>query len=228
MIPDAAVHSPIPGNSTARKTGLVLVAATVLEIAAMAHHPSVAAHDVGHAIEEIARLSDLSGWVHGVLIALMLGIFYGLVEFSRRRGIVLPWVRAGLIAYAVGVLAMIGAAMMSGFAIGQVASFAAHLADPDLHASAQLLNFCVVLNQMCANLGAIMMSLGIVFWSIDLLRGPRLAWLVGIFGLLIGLVPAAALVLGVLHLDVHGMTGVVLLQSVWNIGIGVLLARGIV
>jgi hypothetical protein len=219
---------PILNNLAAPKAGILLVAATVLEIAAMAHHPSVHSPDIAEAIEEIVRLASLSAWVHGVLIALMLGIFYILTEFSRRRGIERPWVRAGLIAYAVGVLSMIGAALMSGFVIGHVAAATAHLPDADLRTSAQLLNFCSVLNQTFANLGAILMSLGIVFWSIDLLRTRPLPRFLGMFGLLVGIVPALALVFGGLHLNVLGMTQVVVLQALWNVGIGVLLVRGTV
>jgi hypothetical protein len=58
------------------------------------------------------------------------------------------------------------------------------------------------------------------------LRSPQLPRLLGTLGLLIGLLQAAALAMGVLHLDVHGMTQVVLLQSVWNVGVGLLLIRG--
>jgi hypothetical protein len=137
-------------------------------------------------------------------------------------------VRAGLIAYIVGVLAMIGAAMMSGFVITQIASLTPHATDPDRRISGHLLILCSVLNQTFASLGVLLMSVGIVFWSLDLLRGPRLARLVAMFGLLVGLLPAATLALGALHLSVPGMTQVVLLQSVWNIGIGLLLIRGIV
>jgi hypothetical protein len=36
---------------------------------------------------------------------------------------------------------------------------------------------------------------------------------------------AFAIVVGVLHLDVHGMTAVLLLQSVWTIALGALLLR---
>lgn len=228
MSANAPADTPILNNLAAPKIGILLVVATLLEIAAMARHPSVHSPDIAHAIEEILRLASLSAWVHGVLIALMLGIFYILAEFSRRRGIDRPWVRAALIAYAVGVLSMIGAALMSGFVIGRVAAATAHLADADLRTSAQLLNFCSVLNQTFANLGAILMSFGIVFWSIDLLRTRPLPRLLGLFGLLVGMVPALALVLGGLHLDVMGMTQVVVLQALWNVGIGVLLVRGAV
>lgn len=53
-------------------------------------------------------------------------------------------------------------------------------------------------------------------WSIDRLRSPRLARLLGLLGLLIGVLPAAALAAGALRLDVPGMIEVALLQSVWN------------
>ncbi len=118
--------------------------------------------------------------------------------------------------------------MMSGFVITQVASLTPHSTEADLQSSAQLLILCRVLNQTFASLGVVLMSAGIVLWTIDLLRSRQLARLLGVFGLLIGLLPAAALAFGTLRLDVPGMTQVVLLQSVWNIGVGVLLIRGIV
>jgi hypothetical protein len=228
MSASAPADTRMLNNLAAPKAGILLVVATLLEIAAMAHHPSVHTQDIAQAIEAILRLASLSAWVHGVLIALMLGIFYVLAEFSRRRGIERPWVRAGLIAYAIGVLSMIGAASMSGFVIGHVAAAAPHVADADLRTTAQLLNFCSVLNQTFANLGAILMSLGIVFWSVDLLRTRPLPRLLGLFGLLVGIVPAVALIFGGLHLNVIGMTQVVVLQALWNVGIGVLLVRGAV
>jgi hypothetical protein len=228
MFPKDPSEAPILDNVAARNAGILLIAATVLEVAAMAHHPTVTSSNILQAIEQIARMSDLSGWVHGLLIGLMLAVLYVFTEFGRRRGIALPLVRAGLIAYTIGVLAMMGAAMMSGFVITQVASLTPHATEADLQSSAQLLILCRVLNQTFASLGVVLMSAGIVLWSIDLLRSRQLARLLGVFGLLIGLLPAAALAFGALRLDVPGMTQVVLLQSVWNIGVGVLLIRGIV
>ena len=228
MFPKDPSEAPILNNVAARNAGILLIAATVLEVAAMAHHPTVTSSNILQAIEQIARMSDLSGWVHGLLIGLMLTVLYVFTEFGQRRGIALPLVRAGLIAYTIGVLAMMSAAMMSGFVITQVASLTPHATEADLQSSAQLLILCRVLNQTFASLGVVLMSAGIVLWSIDLLRSRQLARLLGVFGLLIGLLPAAALAFGALRLDVPGMTQVVLLQSVWNIGVGVLLIRGIV
>jgi hypothetical protein len=228
MFPRAPSEAPAPNNVAARGAGILLIAATILEIAAIAHHPSVASPNIAQAIEQIARMSGLSGWVHGLLIGLLLAVLYVFTEFSWRRGIAFPLVRFGLIAYLIGVLAMICAAMMSGFVTTKIASLAPHATEADLQYSGLLLILCSVLNQTFANLGVVLMSVGIVLWSIDLLRSPKLARLIGILGLLIGLLPAAALAYGVLRLDVPGMTQVVLLQSIWNIGVGVLFIRGIV
>jgi hypothetical protein len=226
MFPRAS--SEAPNHVAARGTGILLVAATLLEIAAMAHHPSVTSPDVAQAIEQIARMSAVSGWVHGLLIGLLLAVLYVFTEFSWRRGMAFPLVRFGLIAYLIGVLAMIGAAMMSGFVITKVAALAPHATAAELQSSGLLLILCSVLNQTFANLGVVLMSAGVVLWSIDLLRSPGLVRLLGILGLLIGVLPAAALAAGALRLDVPGMTLVALLQSVWNLGVGVLLIRGIV
>jgi hypothetical protein len=228
MSPKVPGEPPVVNNVTARNAGILLVAVTVLAVAAMTRHPSVTSSDITQVIEQIARMSGLSAWVHGVMIGVLLVLLYVFTEFAWRRGITLPLVRTGLIAYFVGVLAMMSAAMVSGFVITQTASLTSHANDADLRILGQLLILCGVLNQTFASLGVLLMSAGIVFWSLDLWRGPRLARLLGMFGLLVGLLPPAALAFGALHLNVPGMTQVVLLQLVWNIGIGVLLIRGIV
>ncbi len=211
----------------ARTIGIVLIAATLLQILAMAHHPSVASHNISEVLGQIASVAATAAWVHAALIGLLLVVLFVYAEYSRRRGMERPLVCAGLIAYGAGIAAMIVAAMMSGFVIARVAAAAPHTGAADLLVSAQLLNFTSTLNQVFANTGAILMSVGIVAWSVDLLLAPTLARPLAILGLSVGLVPAAALAMGFLHLDVQGMTWVVLLQAVWNIGVGVVLIRGV-
>jgi hypothetical protein len=208
--------------------GALLLAASVLEIFGMAHHPTVHTHDVAVAVQQIADLSSLSAWVHGVLLALMLIIVFGFSEFVLRRGITRPAIRAGIIAYGAGVLVMIGAAMTSGFIITGLMSLTPHVTAGDLQINAQLLMLCRVLNQSCANFGVVAMSAGIALWSIDLLREAGVRRALGILGLVISVLPASALILGLIHLDVPGMTHVLLLQAVWNCAIGVALLRKVI
>jgi hypothetical protein len=58
-----------PGE--ARIAGSVLVAATLLSILMMAHHPSASTHDPAVLAADIASTATLSRVVHGVLIELI-------------------------------------------------------------------------------------------------------------------------------------------------------------
>ena len=189
----------------------------------MLHHPAVHTSDISQAVEQIARFSTLSAIVHGVLITLMLLIVYAFVDFALRRGLFRPLIRAGGIAYGCGVLVMVGAALVSGFISTGVSALLPHATAVDLQINLQILLLCRVLNQSCANFAVVAMSAGIVCWSLDLCRNSGSLRAVGVFGCLVGLVPALALLFGELRLDVHGMTEVVVAQSAWNIAVALLM-----
>jgi len=114
---------------------------------------------------------------------------------------------------------------VSGFITPRIALAVPALAPADPALIAQLATFATLFNQAFARCAAVLTSAGIALWSLDLLRGSVGARAVGVFGFLTGLGCATALVVGVLRLDVHGMTAVVVLQSAWMIGVGVLLLR---
>jgi hypothetical protein len=164
--------------------------------------------------------------VHGSLIALMLMGYWALTEFALQRGVERPLVRAGLVFYGAGVMAMIGAAAVAGFMTAKAPALAARSADTDLHLAALLINFTGLMNETMANLGMVAMSAGILAWSIGLLHSAGWPRAVGIIGVLVGVGPAVALIAGGLNLNVVGMMLVILGQAVWNVGIGVLLIRG--
>jgi hypothetical protein len=205
--------------------GTILLVASILEVLGMLHHPSVNTSDISHAVDQIARFANLSAVVHAVLIALMLLIAYGFVDFVVRRGFNRALIRAGAISYAAGVMFMTAAALVSGFMVSNVNSLVPHVTAVDLQIEFQLLMLCRVLNQACANFAVVAMSTGIVCWSLDLCGDSGLHRGVGVFGCLVGLLPALALVSGNVHLDVHGMTTVVVVQAAWNIAIAVLMMR---
>jgi len=223
-----ATHAPrtVPGapNGIA-VSGLVLLVATLLEVVAMAHHPTVATVDIAHAVRGIGDLSPLSGVVHGVLMALMLLSFFCLSTFAMRRGSTRALVRAGAIAYGSGTLVMFGAALVSGFVIGDVVTLTPHDTAVDLQINRQLLTLCGVRNQACARFAVVAMSAGIGLWSIDLLRDRGAARAIGILGCLVICVSIAALMSGWLRLDVAGMWTIVRLQGAWNQAIAASLLR---
>jgi len=223
---DKSLPGDMPGaGTTTRLAGVILLAASVLEIAVMAHHPTVHRADIAEVVEQISRLAWLDGVVHGVLMGLMLLVVYGFSEFALRRGLERPLIRAGAIAYGAGALVMLGAALVDGFVVTGVASLTPHGTAVDLQINAQLLILCRVMNQSCANFGVVAMSAGIGCWSLDLLRDGGQRRMTGVLGCLVSAVPAIALMCGLMHLDVHGMMAVLLLQALWNVAVGVLMLR---
>src|SRR5690348_9849873 len=104
----------------ARIAGGVLVAATLLSILMMAHHPSASTHDPASLAADIAGTATLSRIVHGVLIALIALELYAFVVFSARLAPGRVAARAALVAYAIGTGAMIGAALVSGFVVSSL------------------------------------------------------------------------------------------------------------
>lgn len=214
-----------PVRSGDRATGLILVIASVLSIAAMTHHPSTGASGTAERLAETAREATLAGWVHGLLIALMLLIFWGLLRFAG--GLHGGWsssrTQIGAVAYAVGVVCMIGAAAVSGFVVPGLAAHYAEQAPEVMEGAVPILRLCFEVNQALARIGAVAMSAAILLWSWVLAASaaPRWGRALGAFGLLVGAFPVLGLLTGSLELDVHGMLAVIVAQAAWTIGVGV-------
>jgi hypothetical protein len=181
--------------------------------------------DIGAAVQQISQLSTLSGWVHGVALAAMLCIAYGVLEFTLARGWSRAWIRAGGLAYGTGVLVMIGAALVSGFILPDLVALTPHVSPLDLAINAQLLVLCRVLNQSCAKFAAVAMSAGILCWSVDLLRERGGLRALGVLGVLAAVLPAALLISGRLRLNVQGMSEVVWVEALWNLAVAAALWR---
>ena len=211
--------------SDMRTAGAIIVAASLLSLLMMAHHPSGSTRDMAVFVEQVARVGALNRVVHGALIALLAALLFGFAEFSRVFGAGRSLVRAALVAYAIGTAADIGAATINGFAVGRVA---AHYAGADTAALEQLralLHLGWAMNQSLADLGEVARAIAIVLWSLAILR-TRTQLLLGASGMLVGGAIALALLGGWLTLDVHGMLLAVLCASAWNVALGVQLLRG--
>lgn len=221
-----STRAAAPDRRAARVAAGVLIAAPLLQVLAMAHHPSVHAREPAEVLTQLRALGNLSGIVHGVLIGLVVAALLALLEFSVHRGLWRPLVRSALAAYALGVIFMTGAALVSGFIAPNVTSVNAGVTPSELQQTVSFLVFAMLFNQAFAKCAAILMSLGIVAWSVDLARGTGPARVLGGFGIASGLACALALAAGALHLDVHGMTLVTVVQALWTVGAGIVLLRG--
>jgi hypothetical protein len=201
----------------------ILLTAALLEVAAMAHHPSVQTPDPLDAARAMVALSVPAAVVHGLLITLMLLVSYGCAVFASRRGLTRPLIGIGSIFYGAGVVVMIGAALVSGFALSDLANALPHATAGDSPGLNSIFILCRVLNRTCANFGVVAMSVGIGCWSLELLKTPGVNRVVGAWGCVVGILPPLALFSRWIHLDVHGMTQVIVLQSSWYMAMAFIL-----
>ena len=104
-----------------RIPGIAIIASALLGAFAMAHHPSAGGADFMAFARNVERMAFLNQAVHGVLLALVAVITWGLVVFALRRGVGRSLVTLGLVAWAIGVTGMAAAGIFNGFVVVDVA-----------------------------------------------------------------------------------------------------------
>ncbi|HEX3467381.1 MAG TPA: hypothetical protein VHT05_04815 [Candidatus Elarobacter sp.] len=204
--------------------GAVLAIAALASIFVLAHHPTGGHRQVAALVAEIVRFAPQDQAVHGAMIALVAGLLFALTVFSLRRGLRDQLVLAALIAYAIGVLALTGAALVDGFIVPSVsAAYATDVSTAAAEAVA-LLRLCFAAIQAATGLGLVAQSVAIVLWSAGLVRSAGWTRVVGVLGLPAALYPPALLAM---HgaITAHMLVGLVAAQAIWYLGVAVLLLR---
>lgn len=165
----------LDSDASDRTVGVILLIASVLTVAVMAHHPS-SAHG-----------GELVYVVHGSMIVLLSSLFFGFCHYSMRRGLGRPLILAALVAYGLNYFAHIIAGTINGFIVPALAARGQDVP----HA---LFVFAWESNQAFARLGTAATAVAFVLWGIDLLRQENtLSRLFGAFGIAAGVVPLALL-----------------------------------
>ena len=207
-----------------RVPGVALIASSVLAVMAMTHHPAPASDDFAAWARNVERIAAVNQAVHGAIIALVGVLTWALTVFAIRRGVHRSLVSLGLVAWAIGAGSMIIAPVLNGFVVTHIARQA--VASPErIDLLRMVLQAMLAADRVIAVIGALAMSAAIVSWSADLTSAAGGARRVGLFGSAAGLVPLAALSTGLIHLDVHGMTLVLIAWTVWLVAIGVLMIQ---
>ncbi|MCL4865764.1 MAG: hypothetical protein KJZ47_07705, partial [Gemmatimonadales bacterium] len=193
-----------------RPAGIAIVVGSLVSVFAMGHHPSVSSGGT-EAVAEAAREAAVAGVVHGGLIAMMVAMAYGLWVFAERLGLSAGIVRLGAVSYVLGLGAMLGATLISGFIVPGLSNhYAGGGADlGTMEAARHLMTFGFVANQVLAKLGAVATSAAIVLWSVRLAGRAGANRAIGWFGMALGAELAALLLGGYLRLDVEGRRAVV-------------------
>ena len=125
----------------------------------------------------------------------------------------LAWV--GLVLYGLASIAVMNAAVCDGL-LAPVLMRKIVAATPETRDVWQtLMNFNFQMNQAFARVYAVGASLAVVLWSASILRYRALGMGVGIYGVVLGIVTAAAICSGYLTPDRHGFGMLIFGQAIW-------------
>jgi len=193
-----------PFDQEARAAGWVLAGTGLLSILLMAQHPS--GGDTG----------IMTPLVHGGLQAVLIVQLAALLIVARRwGGGLLP--TTGLLFFAAGVLAGLGAATINGFVVPLLASY------PPDEIGHDILALAWEANQALATLGVIVTGLAFALLSVRLWQEAQRG--LAIAGWLAGLLPAALLAVGHISMNLHGALFAYVTQAAWMIALGWHVAR---
>jgi len=186
-----------------RRAAIALLIGVIAPLLIMGMHPTGADITIGG-----ARLVMINHMVHGVSLAAQPVVFLGLLGLWRSlRSDVAT---AALVFYAFGIVAILSAAVLSGFVA------------PEVVAERPLLFYTGQLNQGFAKVSVAAIGASLILWGVAL----RFARLPAAAGVIIGAVLVLGVLTGWLHLSASGIVIVTLLQAIWIILVAALLLRG--
>ena len=191
-----------------RAGALAIVIGVIASVALMAAHPSgVGTMQIG---PPFFRALDINVIVHAVAVVATPFLAYG--AFALTKLIARPLAGLALAFYAFGCVAIMSAAIMSGFVMTQIVN-SAHIpgaegAGIDFQSLADLTHWQ---NQAYAYVYTGLAAIAVLMWSI----AWREAALQRLLGFIVGAGTLAWMASGALVLNIHGMMAVTLGQAVW-------------
>lgn len=202
-------------------SGILLIAGALAYLAVMAFHPTGGEL---MAAGSAAAAAHRNVAAHSLALFATPALFLGLLGLTRRLG-PSDLATAGLVAFGFGSVAVLSAAVMSGFVATETIAWTAGAEGAERELYHAFLDYTGALNQAYTRVYVVGSSVAFLLWSAAILRTGRLARAAGVVGALAGAGVLVAFLAGHLHLDVHGFGILVLVQSAWLVWVGVLLCR---
>lgn len=216
-----ANHADFQSMPADRACGLVLIVAGALSVVGMLYHPSVGSRGMD-AIRELAKEGGVANVVHTVMLLALGALVFGFSGLSARLGWQTAASRAAFIAYALGSTAMMGAAVINGFAINKVVDAFLATGSQDLELAQSWLAVLGAMSSTSAQVAVGAQAIALLLWSVALWERFRLLALGGLFAS--GLTATGTL--GILPLSVHGYLVIVAAQATWTVAVGIQVLRG--
>ena len=204
--------------------GWIIIIGSLAAVAGMAVHPT-GGPDIMANVRDMVENGGFNMAVHFGLLTTYLILLLGFVGLSDWLGLNRIFVRGGLIAYCASVVAGFAAAISGPIAMRTIA-FGYAQAGPD-QADYIRAAFRVAGAQNFAwgRAWMIILSGAILLWSVELIRREGMARYLGYFGLLVGAAGVIGIPLALIPLSPGALVFLVLGQTVWSVGAGMLLVR---
>ncbi len=205
-----------------RFSGLAFIAGTAASIITMIFHPTGHQMLTPGAVHSTAQLAVA---VHALALLSLPVLFVGAVGLSRCLA---PSGRLPLVAlttYGFATVAVMNAAVISGFVSTAMARRIAESPDPASDLWPALFHYSGELNQGFALVFVVASSIAILLWSIAALKVRFGARAIAIYGCFIAPISIIAVLSGHLRLNAHGFGAIVFTQAIWLIFTGAYLMR---
>jgi hypothetical protein len=197
-----------------RKSGLALIAGSIGGIVTMAIHPTSAGVLTPAQFERLATVSAIA---HSLAIVSFVIMLLGVIGLSMRLAASDRLAFSGMVVFAVGIVAILIAASVSGFIIPNIMKQMIKDA-PEAAPQWRIVVAAVFqINQAFSSIYTVAVSIAVGLWSISALRNGGLLRSIAIYGCVIAPIIVLAICSGHLRLNVHGMAIVVFSQAIWFI-----------
>lgn len=205
-----------------KKGALALLAGALGGTVTMLLHPTM--HHVASSaeLEPIARLGAA---VHALALVSVPLSFLGSLALTRLLNGPDRLAVAAIVAYGYATVAVLTAALTSGFIVPDLARQALGATPEEKSHWNQLLELCHRFNQAFAQVFTISASIAIALWSAAMLKRALFPKWIAACGLVIGVASAALVASGHIRLDVHGEGAVVFAQSAWFVAVALVLLQ---
>jgi len=207
-----------------RAAGLAIVVSAIVSIVAIALDSGASGNDALSIMKSMIKIQQSHQLAHVVAMACLGGLMYGYTAFSQRLGLHRAPVMAALIAYGLGTVLMFLGTIIDGFVATDTALMFVDQA-PDLLKTGfwmiQTMAGVVLID--LAKVAWVLQSIAVLFWAVALLQERGLKRAIGVFGLVVGALPAITVfVVGSAMTDMV-VVGILMMQAVWNIAAATLL-----
>ena len=206
-----------------RISGLALIVGSLGAIVTMVLHP------IGGSLRtDAVRLADITTAARAVHILAIVSFcvqVFGFLGLCQALGMSRARVRAGLVAFALGWIAVIGAAIASGLLAPALIEQYQDIDATERAAMHIVYDYNAWINHTLAWIFVWSTSIGMLLWSLATLGYDRWWKATSVLGLIVGGTGLLMTFAGWIRLDVHGFGMVILGYSAWVVAVGILLCR---